>query len=144
MYDDGDSDYLFYRRKSCPCCRTAVRHRPPPAFILKSVVSVLAKGKSSSTAASSRHSSPPNEGDPWAGLFPPYNSDDSYHDAYDEGDDDNEEDELPRILYWGLSYGTILGNTFASMFPGRVGRMILDGVADANDYMKGVRIHSSI
>ena len=61
-----------------------------------------------------------------------------------QGDDDNEEDELPRILYWGLSYGTILGNTFASMFPGRVGRMILDGVADANDYMKGVRIHSSI
>ena len=101
MYDDGDSDYLFYRRKSCPCCRTAVRHRPPPAFILKSVVSVLAKGKSSSTAASSHHSSPPNEGDPWAGLFPPYNSDDSYHDAYDEGDDDNEdEDDIGERFEW--------------------------------------------
>ncbi|KAI1338021.1 TAP-like protein-domain-containing protein [Xylariaceae sp. FL0016] len=41
----------------------------------------------------------------------------------------------PRINYWGFSYGTVLGQTFASMFPDRVGRMILDGVVDADDYM---------
>lgn len=44
------------------------------------------------------------------------------------------------ILYLGFSYGTVLGNTFASMFPGRVGRMILDGVEDAEDFVKGVRL----
>ncbi|MBE3046785.1 alpha/beta fold hydrolase [Candidatus Bathyarchaeota archaeon] len=44
-----------------------------------------------------------------------------------------------RLQYMGFSYGTLLGNTFASMFPGRVGRMVLDGVADIDDYMAGVR-----
>lgn len=39
-------------------------------------------------------------------------------------------DSPPRVLYWGFSYGTILGNTLASMFPGRMGRVVLDGVDD--------------
>ncbi|KAI5456007.1 TAP-like protein-domain-containing protein [Mariannaea sp. PMI_226] len=43
-------------------------------------------------------------------------------------------DETPRLQYWGFSYGTVLGNYFASMFPGRVGRMILEGVEDPYDY----------
>lgn len=51
-------------------------------------------------------------------------------------------DDTPRILYWGFSYGSILGNTFASMYPGRVGRLIVDGICDADDYMKGVSYRS--
>ncbi|KAK8109397.1 Nonribosomal peptide synthetase 12 [Apiospora kogelbergensis] len=47
---------------------------------------------------------------------------------------DAEPDPTPRIQFWGLSYGTALGNYFASMFPGRVGRMILEGVEDVNNY----------
>ncbi|KAH8200474.1 hypothetical protein TruAng_005367 [Truncatella angustata] len=47
------------------------------------------------------------------------------------------EADVPRIQYWGFSYGSILGNTFASMYPGRVGRLIVDGIADADDYMRG-------
>jgi pimeloyl-ACP methyl ester carboxylesterase len=47
-------------------------------------------------------------------------------------------DEIPRIQYLGFSYGTFLGNTFASMFPDRVGRMILDGVEDPYDYLRTV------
>ena len=39
-----------------------------------------------------------------------------------------------RLQYFGISYGTLLGNYFASMFPGRVGRMVLDSVVDADDY----------
>jgi pimeloyl-ACP methyl ester carboxylesterase len=32
----------------------------------------------------------------------------------------------PRINYYGYSYGTYLGQVFATMFPGRVRRMVLD------------------
>lgn len=54
------------------------------------------------------------------------------------GGEDGSEKEVARLQYIGFSYGTLLGNTFASMFPGRVGRMVLDGVADIDDYMAGV------
>ncbi|TVY81742.1 hypothetical protein LSUE1_G005382 [Lachnellula suecica] len=42
-----------------------------------------------------------------------------------------------EIMYWGLSYGSVLGQTFAAMHPERVGRMVLDGVLDPDDYYSG-------
>jgi pimeloyl-ACP methyl ester carboxylesterase len=39
----------------------------------------------------------------------------------------------------GASYGTTLGATFATLFPDRVGRMILDGIASGEDYYGGKR-----
>lgn len=36
-----------------------------------------------------------------------------------------------RLLnYWGVSYGSILGSTYANLFPRRVGAMVLDGNID--------------
>lgn len=32
------------------------------------------------------------------------------------------------LRYWGLSYGTVIGGTFAAMFPERVERMVNDGM----------------
>ncbi len=32
-----------------------------------------------------------------------------------------------QLTYWGLSYGTILGATYANLFPSRVRAMVLDG-----------------
>ncbi|KAL7792601.1 TAP-like domain-containing protein [Trichoderma ceciliae] len=50
---------------------------------------------------------------------------------------EDQNDPIPRLQYIGFSYGTVLGNYFASMFPGRVGRIVLDGVMDAMDYSTG-------
>lgn len=39
-----------------------------------------------------------------------------------------------KLLYWGRSYGTVLGATFAAMHPDRVERVVLDGVVDLDIY----------
>ncbi|KAF9763119.1 hypothetical protein IL306_003237 [Fusarium sp. DS 682] len=38
------------------------------------------------------------------------------------------------LNYWGTSYGTILGQVTASMFPDRIGRMLIDANLKADDY----------
>ena len=35
-----------------------------------------------------------------------------------------------RLDYYGASYGTFLGATYAALFPDRIGRMVLDGAVD--------------
>src|SRR5512144_156406 len=35
-----------------------------------------------------------------------------------------------RLSWFGASYGTYLGATYADLFPDRVGRMVLDGAID--------------
>ncbi|KXT08261.1 hypothetical protein AC579_8477 [Pseudocercospora musae] len=35
------------------------------------------------------------------------------------------------MVYWGFSYGTLLGQTYASLFPQRSRRVIIDGVVNA-------------
>ncbi|BGP48868.1 hypothetical protein JCM10450v2_004747 [Rhodotorula kratochvilovae] len=42
------------------------------------------------------------------------------------------------LKYWGFSYGTILGATFSAMFPELVGRVVLDGVPDAEAYTQNL------
>ena len=41
-----------------------------------------------------------------------------------------------QLQFWGFSYGSYLGQTFASMQPHRVKRIVVDGVVDAADYAR--------
>ncbi|KAI0378193.1 alpha/beta-hydrolase [Hypomontagnella monticulosa] len=41
------------------------------------------------------------------------------------------------MVYWGFSYGTLLGQTYATMFPDRSHRVIIDGVANQFDWYEG-------
>jgi pimeloyl-ACP methyl ester carboxylesterase len=42
-----------------------------------------------------------------------------------------------KIQYYGFSYGSYLGGTFAAMFPDRVGRLVVDGVVEYENYRSG-------
>ncbi|KAF5311058.1 hypothetical protein D9619_008140 [Psilocybe cf. subviscida] len=42
-----------------------------------------------------------------------------------------------KIQYWGFSYGSVLGATFASIFPDKVERLVIDGVLDSENYYAG-------
>jgi pimeloyl-ACP methyl ester carboxylesterase len=42
-----------------------------------------------------------------------------------------------KLWYYGTSYGTVLGGTFASLYPDRIGRMLIDGVMVMEDHYNG-------
>ncbi|EHA51872.1 hypothetical protein MGG_05855 [Pyricularia oryzae 70-15] len=39
-----------------------------------------------------------------------------------------------KLKYWGFSYGTILGGTFAAMYPDKVERLVSDGNVDLREW----------
>jgi pimeloyl-ACP methyl ester carboxylesterase len=50
----------------------------------------------------------------------------------------------PKLDYFGASYGTFLGATYANLFPKNVGRMVLDGAIDpslSNEQMSLAQAH---
>lgn len=85
---------LILRKKTCPFCRAVIRSRPLPLFVLKNLLSILAKGKSRGATTVPGTSPPPDLEDPWAEIFPSQRSD-SDSDAEDDEDEDYSEDD-----YW--------------------------------------------
>ncbi|KAH9971752.1 hypothetical protein BGW80DRAFT_1561478 [Lactifluus volemus] len=73
---------LIFRKKTCPFCRTAIRSRPLPLFILKNLLAILAQGESEDLE------------DPWAEIFPPLRND-SGSDVEDDVEEYSDDD------YWG-------------------------------------------
>jgi pimeloyl-ACP methyl ester carboxylesterase len=45
--------------------------------------------------------------------------------------------EDAKVHYYGISYGTVLGTTFAALHPDRVGKFVIDAVVDGDDYYHG-------
>jgi pimeloyl-ACP methyl ester carboxylesterase len=50
-------------------------------------------------------------------------------------------EEVP-VNYYGISYGTTIGHTLAATYVQRVGRMILDGNQNSEDWYKGADLHA--
>ncbi|KAF8514404.1 TAP-like protein-domain-containing protein, partial [Gautieria morchelliformis] len=42
-----------------------------------------------------------------------------------------------KLMYWGFSYGTVLGATYAALYPDNIERLVIDGVVDFDDYYSG-------
>jgi pimeloyl-ACP methyl ester carboxylesterase len=42
------------------------------------------------------------------------------------------------IWYYGTSYGTVIGQTLANLYPTRVGRIVLDANVNSEDHYKGI------
>ncbi|KAJ7156549.1 TAP-like protein-domain-containing protein [Mycena crocata] len=42
-----------------------------------------------------------------------------------------------KLKYWGISYGSVLGAMFATLFPDKIERMVIDGVLDMDVYFSG-------
>jgi len=140
MYDDEDPDYLLRRRKTCPCCRTNIRHRPIPVFMIKAIVAAVAKMRGSQPTLPGRDVVS-NDSDPWEGLFPDEEEDiDDYGETDGEDDDEDEdpdeEDEEDSSWYDEVfRYGTESGEesydgeyTFPQWEPPSV-------VIDEDDYL---------
>jgi pimeloyl-ACP methyl ester carboxylesterase len=51
--------------------------------------------------------------------------------------------EEAKLWYYGVSYGSVLGMTFASLHPSRIGRMIIDGVVNLQEYYAGKVVSSA-
>lgn len=49
-----------------------------------------------------------------------------------------------KLHYFGVSYGTQLGGTYAHLFPGRAGRLVLDAVVDPTADAAGHARHQTI
>ncbi|KAK6358175.1 hypothetical protein TWF730_007528 [Orbilia blumenaviensis] len=47
----------------------------------------------------------------------------------------NQPENTALVNYYGISYGTIVGQYFASLYPNRVGKFFLDGVVDVDTWI---------
>lgn len=43
----------------------------------------------------------------------------------------------PKVRYYGVSYGTTIGQHLAALFPDKIERMIIDGVQDGHHWLNG-------
>ena len=49
-----------------------------------------------------------------------------------------------KLNFYGYSYGTYLGQVYATLFPDQVGRFVLDGVVDPTNYWYGANLKQEI
>lgn len=65
-------------------------------------------------------------------------------DAFANTTDGKQVQNASMLNYLGYSYGTFLGETFASLYPNRVGKMVLDGINDPDDWVATGELNSTL
>jgi hypothetical protein len=96
--DPDDPDDPIHRTKTCPQCRTTVRARPVPVFLVKTIIHDLqtAGFLPLNQAGSADGVPPPPEEDPWAEMFhSPCNCCGGDDPTEDEGFGEDSEEEGP-------------------------------------------------
>ncbi|KAJ3504251.1 hypothetical protein NMY22_g17985 [Coprinellus aureogranulatus] len=93
--EGGETGSVLNRDKTCPCCRTVVKHRPCPAFMVKEVVSTFAKA-TSGVHMPQGEASENAEDDPWEGIFP----DSDAGEECDLDDFSDDDDDFGIDLSW--------------------------------------------
>lgn len=58
-------------------------------------------------------------------------------DAYASSSQSADVENASLVNFWAFSYGTFVAQTFASIHPDRVGRFVIDGVVEPEDYRSG-------
>jgi hypothetical protein len=87
-----DPRYVLMRSKSCPICRTVVKRKPVPVFMVRAIACALRKAKSINAPLIPQSRDHERSGDPWKGIFP--SSEDEEGDgANEDGDSSTEESE---------------------------------------------------
>ena len=51
---------------------------------------------------------------------------------------------VAKISFYGFSYGTYLGQVYATQYPGQVDKFVMDGVVNPNDYWYGANLKQEI
>lgn len=99
----SDPNYILMRSKSCPTCRTTIKRRPAPVFMVKAVAAVLMKHNNTTPNVSTEDEDADAE-DPWKGIFA--SSDEEDYDDDDDTDygggftDEEEHSEYGEQLAW--------------------------------------------
>ncbi|MCW2753055.1 MAG: putative family peptidase [Marmoricola sp.] len=52
--------------------------------------------------------------------------------------------KLDTLNFYGFSYGSYLGQVYATMYPNRVGKFVLDGIVDPTNYWYGANLQQEI
>jgi pimeloyl-ACP methyl ester carboxylesterase len=61
----------------------------------------------------------------------------------DSFDGQPKDSELSKLKFLGISYGTLVGQTFASLYPEHLSRMVIDEAVDGNDWTGKWQMHLS-
>ncbi|KAF3126485.1 hypothetical protein TWF569_000559 [Orbilia oligospora] len=56
----------------------------------------------------------------------------------------NQPEDTTLVNFYGISYGTLLGQYFATLYPNNVGRFLLDGVVDAETWISHSDVNTTV